>query len=132
MWGTPRFCDTLRSTPLGNLDPVIRLFEGNFLDSLREAAQESRISRRLPWPRTGTTFGATREFRDRSSGDTIPNCLGELAEIRDSKERTGIAADGHRASTRGVTGVERLRPQENDQRSDGGERGRTDRIFRRN
>src|SRR5208337_2122691 len=52
MWGTPRFCDTLRSTPLGNLDPVIRLFEGNFLDSLREAAQESRISRRLPWPRT--------------------------------------------------------------------------------
>ena len=28
-----------------------------------------------------------------SSGDTIPNCLGELGEIR---ERTGIAADGLR------------------------------------
>src|SRR5208337_2036567 len=58
MWGTPRFCDTLRSTPLGNLDPVIRLFEGNFLDSLREAAQESRISRRLPWPRTFRAYFA--------------------------------------------------------------------------
>jgi hypothetical protein len=42
-----------RSTPLGKLDPVIRLFEGNFLASNRELAQESRISRRLPWPRTG-------------------------------------------------------------------------------
>src|SRR5208337_2128377 len=31
MSGTPRCCNTLRSTPLGNLDPVIRLFEGIFL-----------------------------------------------------------------------------------------------------
>ena len=31
---------------------MIRLSEGNFLGSLRELAQESRISRRLPWPRT--------------------------------------------------------------------------------
>jgi hypothetical protein len=31
---------------------VIRLFEGNFLGSLREVAQESPISHRLPWPRT--------------------------------------------------------------------------------
>src|SRR5271157_3949210 len=38
--------------PLGNRDRVIRLFEGNFLDSLSEAAQESPTSRRLPWRRT--------------------------------------------------------------------------------
>jgi len=74
----------------------------------------------------GTTFGATREFRGRSFGDTMPDCLGELGEIRESKERTGIAADGHQASTPGVTGVERLRPRENGQRVIGGERGKTD------
>src|SRR5208337_4746854 len=28
-----------------------------------------------------------------SSRDTIPNCLGELGKIRESKEKTGIAAD---------------------------------------
>src|SRR5271157_1376484 len=50
--GTPECRHTLRSIPLGNLDPVIRLFEGNSLGSLRETAQESRISRRLSWPRT--------------------------------------------------------------------------------
>jgi hypothetical protein len=45
----------------------------------------------------------------RSSGDTIPNCLGELGEIR---ERTGIPADGPPAGTSGAPGVERLRPRE--------------------
>jgi len=37
-------------------------------------------------------FSAKKELG--SSGDTIPNCLGELGEIR---ERTDIAADGHPA-----------------------------------
>ena len=27
-----------------------------------------------------------------SSGDTIPNCLGEFREIRESNERTSVAA----------------------------------------
>src|SRR5580704_14088515 len=47
-----RSCDKPRSTPLGKLDPVIRLFEGNFLGCLSDLAQESRISRRLGWPRS--------------------------------------------------------------------------------
>jgi hypothetical protein len=47
-----RSCGKLRSTPLGRLDPVIRLFEGNFLASLSQVAQGSRISHRLPWPLT--------------------------------------------------------------------------------
>jgi hypothetical protein len=42
----------LRSTPLGKLDPVIRLSEGNSFDGLSAVAQNSRIPRRLPWPRT--------------------------------------------------------------------------------
>ena len=41
----------------------------------------------------------------RSSGDTIPNCLGEFREI---KERTGIVTFGHPAGTPEQTGVERL------------------------
>src|SRR5271157_5750204 len=32
-----------------------------------------------------------------SSGDTIPNCVGEFREIRESKQRTGIAPYGHPA-----------------------------------
>ena len=32
---TPRSWKTIRSTPLGDLDPVIRLFEGNFFKSLK-------------------------------------------------------------------------------------------------
>jgi hypothetical protein len=59
----------------------------------------------------------------RSFGDTIPNCLGELGEIR---ERTGIAADDHPAGAPGATGVERLRPRENVQRLGGGEWGEMD------
>ena len=47
-----RSCDKLRSTPLGELDQVIRLFEGNFLASLSDLAQESRNSHRLPCPRS--------------------------------------------------------------------------------
>ena len=67
-------------------------------DLARRCARHSRTSRPAVIP---------------SSGDTIPNCLGELGEIR---ERTGIAADGHPAGAPGATGVERLRPQENVQR----------------
>jgi hypothetical protein len=63
----------------------------------------------------------------RSSGDTIPNCLGEFREIRESKQRTGMAPYGHPAGTPGATGVQRLRPRENVQRL-GGERGDTDRL----
>ena len=44
--------DKPRSTPLGNLDQVIELSEGNFVGSLSDLAQPSRISPRLPWPRT--------------------------------------------------------------------------------
>src|SRR5208283_5091486 len=63
------------------------------------------------------------EFRGGSSGDTIPNCLGEFREIRESEQRTGIAPYGQPAGTLGATGVERLRPRENGQRSGGGEWG---------
>jgi Flp pilus assembly pilin Flp len=37
-----------------------------------------------------------------SSGDTIPNCLGEFREIRESKQRTGIAAYGHPGAIRSI------------------------------
>ena len=47
-----RGCGKQRSTPLKNLDPVIRLFEGNFFDCLSEVDQERRISYRLPWLRS--------------------------------------------------------------------------------
>src|SRR5271157_4403009 len=66
-----------------------------------------------------------------SSGDTILNRLGEFREIRESNERTGIAAHGHPAGTPGAPGVERLRPNEDGLWSDGGERGKTDGFFRR-
>ena len=56
--------------------------------------------------------------RHESSGDTIPNCLGELGEIRGAG-RTGIAADGHPAGTPGATDVERLLPRENARRKEG-------------
>src|SRR5208337_3672291 len=66
-----------------------------------------------------------------SSGNTITNRLGEFREIRESNERTGIAAHGHPAGTPGAPGVERLRPNEDGLWSDGGERGKTDGFFRR-
>ena len=40
--------------------------------------------------------------------DTIPYCLGELGEIRESKQRTGTPADEHPTGTFGALGVERL------------------------
>ena len=67
-------------------------------------------------------------YRLGSSGDTIPNCWANSGK---SRERTGIAPYGHPAGTLGATGVERLRPRENGQGSDGGERGQTDRFCRR-
>ncbi len=42
-----------------------------------------------------------------SSGDTIPDCLDEFREIRESKQRIGIAADGHPAGSSGAGGIER-------------------------
>src|SRR6516162_800342 len=51
-----RSCAKPRSTPLGKLDPVIRLFEGNFFACLSDVDQESRISRRLPCSRTEYAF----------------------------------------------------------------------------
>jgi hypothetical protein len=47
-----RSCGKPRSTPLKNLDPVIRLFEGNFVGCPNNLAEKSPISRRLPWSRT--------------------------------------------------------------------------------
>src|SRR5271157_3088256 len=44
----------------------------------------------------------------RSSGDTIPNCLGKLGETRG---RTRIAADGHPTGAPGATGVVRRRAE---------------------
>src|SRR5271166_3624607 len=61
--------DNLRSTPLGELDPVIRLFEGNFLGRIRKRAQDRRISHRLPRPRTATYTGL----------DTLHDVEGEIA-----------------------------------------------------
>ena len=45
-----------------------------------------------------------------SSGDTIPNRLGEFRETRKSNERIGIAAYGHSGGKPGATGVERRQP----------------------
>ena len=56
----------------------------------------------------------------------MPNCWGEFREIRKSKERRDIAADGHPAGTPGATGVERLSPRKNGQRLGGGKWGETD------
>ena len=56
----------------------------------------------------------------------MPNCLGELREIRQSNERTGVAADVHQADTPRAADVERLRPRENGQRVSGGEWEGTD------
>jgi hypothetical protein len=42
----------LWSTPLGDLDPAIRLPEGNFLESLSQLDPGSRESHRLPRPRS--------------------------------------------------------------------------------
>ena len=61
-----------------------------------------------------------------SSGDTVPNFWGEFREIRESKQRTGIAADVHRAGTPRVAGVERLLPRKNGQRLRGGKWEGTD------
>src|SRR5208337_3146378 len=52
---------------------------------------------------SATRVGDTWTNTGMSSGDTIPNCLGEFREIRESKERTGIAAYGHPAGTPGAT-----------------------------
>ena len=49
---TPECWSTPRSTPLEELDPVIRLFEGISLGSLSELAQEEQNSHRRAWPRT--------------------------------------------------------------------------------
>jgi len=62
--------------------------------------------------------------------DITPDRLGEFREIRESNERISIAAYGHPAGTPGATGVERLRPREDDPRWGGGERGQTDCFFR--
>ena len=67
-----------------------------------------------------------------SSGDTIPERLGEFREIRESNEKIGIAAYGHPPGRPGTTGVERLRPRGSGQRSGIGERGGTDGFVRRN
>src|SRR5262249_53555802 len=55
----PATVTTLWSTPLGDLNPVIRLFEGNYLGSISKAAQESSISHRLPWLSSGASKPAT-------------------------------------------------------------------------
>ncbi len=64
----------------------------------------------------------------------MSNRLGEFREfreIRESRQRTGITPNGHPAGTLGAIGVERLRPPEIALGSNGGERGQTDWIFRR-
>ncbi|MGA2706686.1 MAG: hypothetical protein ABSH35_37225, partial [Isosphaeraceae bacterium] len=48
--------------------------------------------------------------------DTMPDRWGEFREIRRSNEGIGIAAYGHPAGGPGATGVERLRPREDDPR----------------
>ena len=64
--------------------------------------------------------------------DTTPDRLGEFREIKESDEKTGIAAYGHPAGRLGATGVERLRPRENGLRSNGGEWRGTNYYVRKN
>jgi hypothetical protein len=47
-----RRCEKQRSTPLRKIDPLVRLFEGNFLGRVTEVAQDSRNSDRLTGLRT--------------------------------------------------------------------------------
>jgi dTDP-4-amino-4,6-dideoxygalactose transaminase len=42
----------IRASSIREPDPAVRLFEGSFLGRLSDLAQESRISRRLAWPRS--------------------------------------------------------------------------------
>ena len=52
----------LEPDALVKLDPVIRLFEGDFVGCLSDLAQESRNWCRLAWPRTPTTVQRQRRF----------------------------------------------------------------------
>src|SRR5208337_1104440 len=72
---------------------------------------------------SATRVGDTWTDTGMSSGDTIPNCLGEFREIRENKQRTGIALYGHPAGTPGAAGVERLRPRGSGPGLGGGEGG---------
>ena len=65
----------------------------------------------------------------RSSGDTIPNRWAEFREIRESKQRIGIAAYGHPAGRPRATGVERLRSREHGLRPVGRRRARTNGLI---
>jgi hypothetical protein len=52
--------DTLRSTPLGEPDQAVRLFEGNSLGRVSDLARESRISRRLACPLSAGSISVER------------------------------------------------------------------------
>ena len=57
---------------------------------------------RAEWPWPGRVWLEVWIFRWESSGDTIPNRLGEFREIRESNERVGIAAYGHPGAIRSI------------------------------
>src|SRR5271157_420247 len=72
--------------------------------ALRDQAwQAGAVVERLPESSGDMRVPGTPE----SSGDTIPNRLGEFRGIRESNERIDIAAYGHPAGRPGATGVER-------------------------
>ena len=119
----PILCDGVPGTPYSTPAGLVLARSGSIGVRPRQDRCDRTVSGRAFAP--GRSAPADlQEFR--SSGDTIPNCLGEFREIRESKQRTGIAPYGHPAGTLGATGVERLRPRESGQGSDGGEQGTTD------
>jgi hypothetical protein len=108
-----------RSTPLGKLDPVIRLFEGNFLGRLSDLAQESRISRRLAWPRS-RWLDTSLYRRPTARVQPVPPPVGRAApksppkKIVSGQPRRGDRAVEERGRTRRKVGLSKgwvTRPQ---------------------
>src|SRR5208337_3855498 len=99
MSGTPRCCNTLRSTFLGNLDPVIRLFEGIFLtasanlirnrefhvDYLSHAQPPGVLLFRISCPGTPDKSRDSILFPVASLGRHLARCLPQLWQAMDSR-----------------------------------------------
>ena len=69
-----------RSTPLANLDQVIRLREGIFLVSLTEVAQAAASSHRLRCPRTIDQVNRINQFTYNSQGNITEEILPDLTK----------------------------------------------------
>ena len=109
-----RCCGKPRSTPLGKLDPVTRLLEGNFVACLNDVAQESPISYRLACSRTSHRRASMRAGRSLAAGPIAPRAyfafrltkplLSRRASMRAGTASTPICSKAGARSTRGRGG----------------------------